>query len=166
MLTQRFDGAASPRSGRHHVAHGKAVGQATTARVIEPRQGRHPANPGRRPTMSHTYTNILIHAPFSTKNRQPWLHAEVSNEMFSYLGGGGQRIGGAIPACQWPFGSCSHVVCSAADTLDCGHHGESESEFLRLGQKALGKPELLCLAKRLRRVQREQVSGGISKAIY
>ena len=37
--------------------------------------------------MSHTYTNILIHALFSTKDRQPWLVPEIREETFSYLGG-------------------------------------------------------------------------------
>jgi len=32
--------------------------------------------------MAHTYTNILIHALFSTKDRQPWLDAEVREELF------------------------------------------------------------------------------------
>jgi putative transposase len=44
--------------------------------------------------MSHTYTNVLIHALFSTKDRQPWLDAEVSDEMFSYLGGAVNELGG------------------------------------------------------------------------
>ena len=37
--------------------------------------------------MSHTYTNILIHALFSTKDRQPSLVPENREEIFSYLGG-------------------------------------------------------------------------------
>jgi len=37
--------------------------------------------------MSHTYTNILIHALFSTKDRHPWLLPEIRDEVFSYLGG-------------------------------------------------------------------------------
>ena len=37
--------------------------------------------------MSHTYTNILIHAVFSTKGRQPWLQADIREEVFRYLGG-------------------------------------------------------------------------------
>ncbi len=37
--------------------------------------------------MAHTYTNILIHALFSTKDRQPSLSAEVGAELFPYLGG-------------------------------------------------------------------------------
>ena len=37
--------------------------------------------------MSHTYTNILIHALFSTKDRQPLLTPEIRDELFRYLGG-------------------------------------------------------------------------------
>jgi REP element-mobilizing transposase RayT len=37
--------------------------------------------------MAHTYTNILIHALFSTKERQPWLTPEIHEEVFRYLGG-------------------------------------------------------------------------------
>jgi hypothetical protein len=34
--------------------------------------------------VSHTYTNILIHAVFSTKYRRPWLSAEVREEGSRY----------------------------------------------------------------------------------
>jgi REP element-mobilizing transposase RayT len=44
--------------------------------------------------MAHTYTNILIHALFSTKDRQPWLNAEVKSELFLYLGGTLNKLGG------------------------------------------------------------------------
>jgi REP element-mobilizing transposase RayT len=44
--------------------------------------------------MAHTYTNILIHALFSTKDRQPWLQSEVRAEMFRYLGGAINELGG------------------------------------------------------------------------
>jgi len=44
--------------------------------------------------MAHTYTNILIHALFSTKDRHPWLDAEVAAELFSYLGGVINELGG------------------------------------------------------------------------
>ena len=43
--------------------------------------------------MSHTYTNILIHALFSTKDRQPWLVPEIREEAFSYLGGAVNALG-------------------------------------------------------------------------
>jgi putative transposase len=44
--------------------------------------------------MAHTYTNILIHALFSTKDRQPWLDEEVKAELFPYLGGAINHLGG------------------------------------------------------------------------
>jgi len=44
--------------------------------------------------VSHTYTNILIHALFSTKDRRPWLNAEVREEVFRYRGGTINELGG------------------------------------------------------------------------
>jgi REP element-mobilizing transposase RayT len=44
--------------------------------------------------VSHTYSNILIHALFSTKDRRPWLKAEVREEVFHYLGGTVNELGG------------------------------------------------------------------------
>lgn len=37
--------------------------------------------------MAHTYSNILVHALFSTKDRTPLLDAELKPELFSYMGG-------------------------------------------------------------------------------
>lgn len=44
--------------------------------------------------MGHTYSNILIHALFSTKDRHPWLRKEVRQELFPYLGGTVNKLGG------------------------------------------------------------------------
>jgi putative transposase len=44
--------------------------------------------------MAHTYTNLIIHALFSTKERQPLLNAEVKTEVLDYLGGTVNRLGG------------------------------------------------------------------------
>ncbi len=44
--------------------------------------------------MGHTYTNILIHAIFSTKNREPWLTPEIKDEVSRYLGGTINELGG------------------------------------------------------------------------
>ena len=37
--------------------------------------------------MAHTYTNLLIHALFSTKDRQPLLRAEIKSDLYAYMGG-------------------------------------------------------------------------------
>lgn len=44
--------------------------------------------------VAHTYTNVLIHALFSTKNRHPWLTPDVRQELFPYLGGTVNKLGG------------------------------------------------------------------------
>jgi len=37
--------------------------------------------------MSHTYTNLLTHIVFSTKERLPLITAEIKPELFAYIGG-------------------------------------------------------------------------------
>jgi REP element-mobilizing transposase RayT len=44
--------------------------------------------------LSDTYTNILIHALFSTRDREPWLTPEIRDEAFRYLGGTLNELGG------------------------------------------------------------------------
>ena len=64
--------------------------------------------------MSHTYTNVLIHALFSTKDRQPSLAPEIRDEMFHYLGGADQCVGRTIVAGEWAARPCAHAICAAA----------------------------------------------------
>jgi REP element-mobilizing transposase RayT len=37
--------------------------------------------------MSHSFTNLLYHIVFSTKERQPWLDADLGPRVYPYLGG-------------------------------------------------------------------------------
>jgi len=37
--------------------------------------------------MANTYTSLLVHAVFSTKNREPLIAAELQNRLFPYMGG-------------------------------------------------------------------------------
>jgi REP element-mobilizing transposase RayT len=37
--------------------------------------------------MAHTYSNLVIHALFSTKDRTPLLQPDLKPELFSYMGG-------------------------------------------------------------------------------
>jgi putative transposase len=37
--------------------------------------------------MAHSFTNLLYHLVFSTKNREPWLGEAIRPAMFKYLGG-------------------------------------------------------------------------------
>lgn len=44
--------------------------------------------------MAHTYTNLLIHALWSTKGREPLLDAEIKPQLFAYMAGVLKRLGG------------------------------------------------------------------------
>ena len=44
--------------------------------------------------MSHTYTNLLYHIVYSTKDRHPWLDATILSRMCEYLGGAIRDEGG------------------------------------------------------------------------
>jgi len=37
--------------------------------------------------MANTYTSLHYHFTFSTKNRQPWIAAEIEERVWAYLGG-------------------------------------------------------------------------------
>lgn len=43
--------------------------------------------------MGHSYTNITIHALFSTKGRQPWLGEHVRHSLFPYMAGIVKHLG-------------------------------------------------------------------------
>ena len=44
--------------------------------------------------MAHSFTNLLYHLVFSTKERQPWLDADMRPRLFPYLGGLVREEGG------------------------------------------------------------------------
>ena len=46
--------------------------------------------------MGHSYTNLLYHIVFSTKERQPWLDAKISTRLYEYLGGAIRSESGTI----------------------------------------------------------------------
>jgi len=37
--------------------------------------------------VAHTFTNLLIHVIFSTKNGELWIHQDIEHRIWSYLGG-------------------------------------------------------------------------------
>lgn len=44
--------------------------------------------------MSHTFTNLLYHVVFSTKDRHPWLDGDIGPRPHAYLGGAIRSEGG------------------------------------------------------------------------
>jgi REP element-mobilizing transposase RayT len=59
--------------------------------------------------MSHTFTNIVIHALFGTKMRIPWINRDVKTDLFAYIGGIVRRLGGK-PLIVGGFNDHIHIL--------------------------------------------------------
>jgi REP element-mobilizing transposase RayT len=66
--------------------------------------------------MSHTYTNLLTHVIFSTKDREPLITAALHDDLLAYLGGIVREIGGALRAAN-SRPDHVHLLCSLPPTV-------------------------------------------------
>lgn len=72
--------------------------------------------------MAHTYTCLLNHIIFSTKERAPSLDADLKERLFSYMGGIVRELGGVALSINGPADHV-HVLASLPPTI-------APSEFL------------------------------------
>jgi REP element-mobilizing transposase RayT len=56
--------------------------------------------------MSQSLANIIIHAVFSTKERQPWIQNDVEDELFKYISGISRDLESPIIICN---GTQDHI---------------------------------------------------------
>jgi REP element-mobilizing transposase RayT len=66
--------------------------------------------------MSHTYTNLLTHVIFSTKDREPLITAALHDDLLAYIGGIVREIGGALRAAN-ARPDHVHLLCSLPPTI-------------------------------------------------
>lgn len=66
--------------------------------------------------MSHTYTNLLAHIVFSTKERLPLITDEIKPELFAYLGGLVKELKGK-PIIINGMGDHVHLLASLPPTI-------------------------------------------------
>ena len=67
--------------------------------------------------MSHTYTNLLTHVVFSTKERLPLITNEIKSELFAYLGGLVKELKGK-PIIVNGMSDHVHLLISLSPTVD------------------------------------------------
>jgi REP element-mobilizing transposase RayT len=65
--------------------------------------------------MSHTYTNLLTHVIFSTKDRAPLITAALHDDLLAYMGGIVRELGGALRAAN-ARPDHVHLLCSSPAT--------------------------------------------------
>jgi REP element-mobilizing transposase RayT len=66
--------------------------------------------------MSHTYTNLLTHIIFSTKDREPLITTALHDDLLAYMGGIVREIGGALRATN-ARPDHVHLLCSLPPTI-------------------------------------------------
>ena len=66
--------------------------------------------------MAHTYTNLLTHVIFSTKDRQPLITVALRDDLLSYMGGIVRERGGTLRAAG-ARPDHVHLLCSLSPTL-------------------------------------------------
>jgi REP element-mobilizing transposase RayT len=74
--------------------------------------------------MAHTFTHLLAHIIFSTKNREPLLDADLKPRLFAYMGGIVRELGGAALLINGPTDHV-HLLVSLPST-------KSISDFMRV----------------------------------
>ena len=67
--------------------------------------------------MSHTYTNLLTHVVFSTKERLPLITSEIKSELFAYIGGLVKELKGK-PVIVNGMSDHVHLLVSLPPTVD------------------------------------------------
>jgi REP element-mobilizing transposase RayT len=66
--------------------------------------------------MAHTYTNLLTHVIFSTKDRAPRITSPLHGDLLAYLGGIVRELGGALRAAN-ARPDHVHLLCSLPPTV-------------------------------------------------
>ena len=66
--------------------------------------------------MSHTFTNLLTHVIFSTKDRQSLITAALHDDLLAYLGGIVRELGGVLRAANARIDHV-HLLCSLPPTV-------------------------------------------------
>jgi REP element-mobilizing transposase RayT len=66
--------------------------------------------------MSHTFTNLLTHVIFSTKDREALITVTLHDDLLAYLGGIVRELGGALRAAN-ARPDHVHLLCSLPPTV-------------------------------------------------
>ena len=115
--------------------------------------------------MSHSYTNLLTHVIFSTKDREPLITAALRDDLLAYLGGIVRELGGALRAAN-ARPEHVHLLCSLPPTV-------AMADALRVVKTNSSRwvhrsrnYSWLRMASRLWSVQRQPFPGASRGALY
>src|SRR5688572_25086523 len=107
--------------------------------------------------MAHTFTSLLCHLIFSTKDRQPFLDAEVRPRLFGYMGGILREEGATALIINGLEDHVHALVATPPTRALSDVMRVLKTNSSRWGTRAVAWEEGVRVAGGLRRVQREQV---------
>jgi REP element-mobilizing transposase RayT len=110
--------------------------------------------------MGHTYTNLLTHIIFSTKDRLPYLLEDRRYDVFSYIGGIVRETKGAAINVNGVQDHV-HVLVRLPSFLPVAKVVENhENKFIAMDSREACVASNVRLAGWIRRVQRQRVTIG------
>ena len=107
--------------------------------------------------MAHSYTNLLYHIVYGTRERQRIIDEAFQPRLYDYLGG---TIRGLRGICLEIGGVEDHLhilVKASTDDRDFEFPGEAQSQFVEVGEVREAR---LWLAGRVRGLYCERITGG------
>ena len=109
--------------------------------------------------MAHSFTNLLYHLVFSTKERQPWLEESIRPALWACLGGVIKAEGGIPLHHQRGGGPRPHTYQAAPRPIGVRRPQRREISVQRLDASDLSESGGARLANRIRGVHRQPVAG-------
>src|ERR1700686_2795840 len=102
--------------------------------------------------MSHSYTNLLNHIVYSTKNRKPFIASSLQSRLFPYFGGIVRQLVGKLYVVN---GVEDHVHLLAELPVNCSGRSDREDQgkLDALDPRIIPRSIRVRVAARLRRIQ-------------
>lgn len=110
--------------------------------------------------MAHSFTSLLVHAIFSTKNRAPDLSPEIAGRLFPYMGGIVTERQGVPLIINGPADHVHLLVSLPTEGVGRGVAESRQSQFVAMGARTVSGPKGIRLAGWIRCVHGEWLPSG------
>ncbi len=116
--------------------------------------------------MPHSYSNLLTHIVYSTKNRRPLIDPDLELRLFPYFGGIVRQLGGTLYTGERSGRSRSPSCPSASNNRRRRGHRKDQRQLHSLAPRIVPGSIRILLAAGIRCIQRQQVECNKSSSIH
>ncbi len=107
--------------------------------------------------MGNTFTNLLYHAVFSTKDREPLIGESWQDDLYAYMGGIVRGARGSL----LKSGGVAFAAKTAGERGNRRYVAATQGEFVKLGARVGRVRRQVRLAVGLRRVYRQRIASAV-----